>query len=309
MRRAAALTAAVALACGALLATSEARAGSAGDPLLGSAHAVVVDEATGEVLLDKDGATSAPIASLTKLMTAMVVLDAQQDPNERLRITEDDLDHLKHTRRGVRAGTVATRRSLLELALIASDNHAASALARSYPGGMPAFLAAVQHKINALHLEQTSLVEPTGLSPDNRASALDMAKVTRAAAGYPAIAEITSRARQKVTVGGRTQAVKNTNFLVGMPGWNILLSKTGFTNEAGRCLSMRLQEAGRTVAVVLLGASAGRERANDALSIRRWLAGLPPGVRGAVSLQAAASTPVNVPSLPMSQTTGIDEFE
>jgi D-alanyl-D-alanine carboxypeptidase/D-alanyl-D-alanine endopeptidase (penicillin-binding protein 7) len=248
----------------------------AADLPLGSAHAIVVDEATGEVLLDKDGSTAAPIASMTKLMTAMVVLDAQQDPNEALSVTEDDLDTLKHTRSGVRPGTTAPRITLLELALVASDNHAAHALARNYPGGMPAFLEAVQQKAQALGLEHTVIEEPTGLSANNRSSAMDMVRIVRAAAQYPAITDVTSRRQDVVTVNGRHWLVRNTNGLVGAPGWNILLSKTGFTNEAGRCLSMRLEAAGRTVAVVLMGAVNSSGRALDAINIRRWLAGEPP---------------------------------
>jgi D-alanyl-D-alanine carboxypeptidase/D-alanyl-D-alanine endopeptidase (penicillin-binding protein 7) len=270
---------------------------------LRSAHAVVVDEATGEVLLEKDGDTAAPIASLTKLMTAMVVLDAGQDPNEALRVTHEDLDTLKHTHGGIRPGLTLSRSALLELALIASDNHAAMALARNYPGGRPAFDAAVQRKIEQLALKHTVIEEPTGLSPNNRSSALDMVKVVRAAADYPAITEITSKREHKLQVNGRTYTVHNTNKLVGAPGWNILLSKTGFTNEAGRCLSMRLQAAGRTVAVVLMGAMGSNQRTHDAQNIRRWLAGetaamphahLPRKPSANVRVQAAVqpSTPV-----------------
>jgi D-alanyl-D-alanine carboxypeptidase/D-alanyl-D-alanine endopeptidase (penicillin-binding protein 7) len=242
---------------------------------LGSAHAIVVDEATGEVLYEKDSATAAPIASLTKLMTSMLVLDARQDLQEVLEVTTDDLDRLKHTFFGVPPGTRATRQSMLELALIASDNHAASALARHYPGGLPSFRAAAAAKAVELGLASTVIEEPTGLSPRNRSSAQDMVKIVRAAAGYPEIAEASSRSRQAVQLEDRVRAVRNTNRLVGAPGWNILLSKTGFTNEAGRCISMRLEAAGRTVAVVLMGAVGSAERAMDATNIRRWLAGEP----------------------------------
>jgi D-alanyl-D-alanine carboxypeptidase/D-alanyl-D-alanine endopeptidase (penicillin-binding protein 7) len=249
---------------------------SAAQLRLASAHAVVVDDATGQVLLEKDSDTAAPIASMTKLMTAMVVLDAAPDMDEPLRVTDDDLDTLKHTYSGVAPGALVTRGDLLKLALTASDNHAAHALARNYAGGMPAFLAAVQQKEQSLGLEHTVIEEPTGLSPDNRSSALDMVKIVRAAGTYAQITEITSHAQNVVEVSGRRWTVRNTNHLVGSPGWNILLSKTGFTNEAGRCLSMRLEEAGRTVAVVLMGAVSGSQRAIDAMNIRRWLAGEPP---------------------------------
>jgi len=270
-----------------------------GEVAFRSAHAVVIDEATGEVLLEKDAATAAPIASLTKLMTAMVVLDAQQDLGEPLRIDADDMDWLKHTRGGVPVGAVVPRETLLELALIASDNHAAAALARNYPGGIAAFAQATQRKIGALGLAHTTLVEPTGLSPDNHASALDMAKVLQATQAYPLIAQITSQRTHAVRVNGQAWAVRNTNGLVGKPGWDVLASKTGFTNEAGRCLTMRLRAGGRTVSVVLIGALASSARALDALNVRRWLDGEAPlrvaeqsAARVRASMRKARAAPI-----------------
>ena len=259
--------------------------GSWGAVAFGSAHVVVVDEATGEVLLQKDAATAAPIASLTKLMTVMVVLDAQQDPSETIRIDEMDMDRLKHTQSGVPAGAVVSRGVLIELALIASDNHAAAALARNYPGGLDGFAAATDRKIQALALENTVLLEPTGLSPSNHSSALDIATVLRATSAYPLISEITSKRAHSVLIRGRPWAVRNTNGLVGKPGWEILASKTGFTNDAGRCLTMRIRAAGRTVVVVLIGAETASARSLDALNIHRWLAGKAP------LLAAATQTP------------------
>jgi len=238
----------------------------------GSAHALVVDEESGEVLLEKDAATAAPIASMTKLMTAMVVLDAHLAPDQTITITRDDLDNLKHTRSGVPVGAEFARRTLIELALMSSDNHAAAALARTYPGGRDAFLAATQRKIEALKLENTSLVEPTGLSPENHATAHDMAKIVKAAADYPQIVQATSQRSDVIKVNGRRRVFHNTNGLVGSAGWDISVSKTGFTNEAGRCLTMQLQAAGRKILVVLMGAVAGAERTLDAHRIQRWLA-------------------------------------
>jgi D-alanyl-D-alanine endopeptidase (penicillin-binding protein 7) len=265
-------------------------AATAAAPLpLRSAHAIVVDEATGEVLLQKDGVEPAPMASLTKLMTAMVVLDAQQDDDEPLRIAAADREHVKRTRGGLPVGAVASRGNLLELMLAASDNPAASALARSYPGGPAGFQDAMQSKIVGLGLAHTRIEEPTGLSPNNVSSAQDMVKVLRAAASYPAIARITSRPSQFVQVDGRLRAVHNTNPLVGAPGWNILLSKTGYTNEAGRCLTMRLEAAGRTVVVVLMGAVGSAERALDALKIRQWLGNEEVRVPLAVPVRSARS--------------------
>lgn len=240
---------------------------------LGSAHVLVMDEATGEVLLEKNADTAAPIASITKLLTAMVVLDAGLDGAEEVTITAEDLDTLKHTRAGVPPGAVLTRDSLLELALIASDNHAAAALARSFPGGHAGFRAAVASKIAALGLTDTLIEEPTGLSPANRASAADLATVLKAAGAYPVIAQITSSPTHATLVNGRPWMVRNTNGLVGKPGWNILLSKTGYTEEAGRCVVMRLQAAGRTLLVVLMGAVRSAQRTADATKLLHWLAG------------------------------------
>jgi D-alanyl-D-alanine carboxypeptidase/D-alanyl-D-alanine endopeptidase (penicillin-binding protein 7) len=247
----------------------------AGEPAFGSAHALVLDDATGEVLLEKDAHTAAPIASITKLITAMVVLDANLDPDAPITVEDADMDWLKHTRAGVPAGATLPRSELLELALIASDNHAAAALARTYPGGDPGFLAAVQAKIAVLGLADTHIEEPTGLSPANRSSAADLAAVLRAASGYAAITQITSSPRASAIVNGRRHAVRNTNALVGKPGWEILLSKTGYTQEAGRCLVMRLQAGGRTVLIVLMGAVRAAQRTADAINAVRWLTGRP----------------------------------
>lgn len=241
------------------------------DVSFGSAHALVIDEATGEVLLEKDAATAAPIASMTKLMTAMLVLDANLPGDELIRITTDDLDTLKGTTSGVAVRSEISRQDLLHLALIASDNRAAAALARSYPGSHAGFLAAAERKIAELGLEQTSIVEPTGLSPLNHASARDMAKILKAASTYPLIEDSTSRSTQWVNVNGRPRQIRNTNRLVGSPGWDILVSKTGYTREAGLCVSMRLQSAGRNILVVLMGAMARSVRMHDAFSVQRWM--------------------------------------
>jgi D-alanyl-D-alanine endopeptidase (penicillin-binding protein 7) len=243
---------------------------------LGSAHVLVIDEESGEVLLEKDAATAAPIASMTKLMTAMVVLDAKLPTDEAVRIDKADLDTLKHTRSGLPVGVQLPRRSMIEIALMSSDNHAAAALARTFPGGHDAFLAATERKIAELKLENTGLVEPTGLSPMNHASAHDMVKILKAASTYPEIVRATSQPSSQIKVNGRNRVFHNTNRFVGRPGWDISVSKTGFTNEAGRCLSMRLEAAGRKLLVVLMGAVAGPERALDVVNIHRLVAGVEP---------------------------------
>jgi D-alanyl-D-alanine carboxypeptidase/D-alanyl-D-alanine endopeptidase (penicillin-binding protein 7) len=246
------------------------------DFALHARHMMLVDEATGAVLLSKGAQESVPMASLTKLLTAMVVLDAGQDLHELLTIDTADLDTLKHTYSGLPVGASLSRDKLLELALLASDNHAASSLARHYPGGLTSFLDAVRLKASALGLASTRVLEPTGLSPDNRSSASDLAVVVRTAAKYPAIAAATTQRRGDAVVKGKPYHALNTNRLVGSPGWDILLSKTGFTNEAGRCIVMRLRAAGKTVLLVLLNASAGAGRTLDAVNVTRWLAGLTP---------------------------------
>jgi D-alanyl-D-alanine carboxypeptidase/D-alanyl-D-alanine endopeptidase (penicillin-binding protein 7) len=262
-------------------------------PQLASPRALVLDADTGKVLLAKRADQAASIASMTKLMTAMVVLDARLDANEVVRIGTADLDTIKGTYSGVPVGAAFSRGALLRLALLSSDNRAAAALARTYPGGHAAFLAAVARKSRSLGLRHTVLVEPTGLSPKNRASARDVAKVLKAAAGYPFIASVTSQPEARIAVNGTARLFRNTNKLVGQPGWRILASKTGYIREAGVCVTMLVEAAGRRALVVLMGARTGAARAQDAHSIRRWLAGetvapkAAPGPRGKGRLRGA----------------------
>ncbi|MBV8380447.1 MAG: serine hydrolase [Paucibacter sp.] len=237
-------------------------------------HVLVLDEASGRVLFQKDAEAVVPIASLSKLMTAMVLLDARQDPEEKLRISSDDVDTLKHSRSLVRVGAEMSRQSALELALIASENRAAAALARNYPGGIGAFTQALQAKIRSLGLAHTSLIEPTGLSPSNTSTAQDVARIVAAAARYPEISRITSERSTRVEINGRPRELHNTNHLVGSKGWDIQLSKTGYTDEAGRCLTMRMRSGQRDVTVVLLDADGSAQRLHDAARIRQSLAKL-----------------------------------
>lgn len=263
------------------------------EPVFHAQHVLVVDDGTGEVLMAKNPGESVPMASLTKLLTLMVVLDAGQQLDEPLTIDVADQDNLKHTRSGVPIGATLSRGKLMELALMASDNHAASSLARHYPGGLPAFLAAAEARIATLQLGGTRVIEPTGLSPQNRSTAADLAVLMREAAHYPLIVAATTKRRGEATVNGKPWPAHNTNALVGKPGWDILLSKTGFTNEAGRCLVMRLNAAGRTVRVVLLNASASAQRTLDATNVSRWLAGLAP----LKSLAAETPQPIAKPRI------------
>ncbi len=237
-------------------------------------HMLVLDE-DGRVLASKDPDAVVPIASLTKLLTAMVVLDARQDMGETLQVTAEDVDRLKHSASRVPVGARMSRRDALALALISSENRAASALARSYPGGLEGFARAAQAKLAALGLNQSRVVEPTGLSPANVSTAKEMARLAAAAARYPQIAEISSQAKAKVSVNGRVRELRNTNHLVGGKGWDIRLSKTGYTEEAGRCLTMRLRTEGKGVrhfvTVVLLDADGSAQRLADARRIRQSL--------------------------------------
>ncbi len=235
-------------------------------------HVVVVDDATGKVLMSRDADAVVPIASLTKLLTAMVVLDAKLDPNEKLRITHDDVDTLKHSKSRVRVGTQMTRLAALEMALMESENRAAAALARTFPGGEAGFVKAMQAKIRSLGLHRTAIAEPTGLSPANTSTATEMAAITAAAARYGEIERITSTKKAKVPVDGRPREIRNTNRLVGTKGWNIRVSKTGYTEEAGRCLAMRILNGKRPVTVVLLDADGSAQRLRDAALIRKSLA-------------------------------------
>lgn len=243
-------------------------------PLL-SKHVLVVEEGSGQVLYQKNADATVPIASLTKLMTAMVVLDANPDMDESISIENPELATRMHSHSRLPLGTTLPRRTVLQLALMASDNRAAESLARAYPGGMDAFLAAVAAKEQALGMLHTHIEEPTGLSPNNRSTAADLVRMAQAAAQYPEIARITTDSGDVVDVNGRPLEYHNTNRLVGRKGWedSILLSKTGTTNAAGRCLLMRVQAAGRTITLVLLNAKAGAARFLDAMKIRSFVSG------------------------------------
>lgn len=239
---------------------------------LKSEHAIVISDESGAILLEKGAEVSVPIASLTKLMTAMVILDSKPDMNEKLAINAEDVDMLKHSKSHVPIGTNLSRKQVLQLALMSSDNRAAAALARTYPGGTGAFIKAVIEKEKALGMMHTTIKEPTGLSPENTASAADLAKMAIAASHYPEIVNITTNPSDRVQMNGRAVTFHNTNHLVGAKGWDVLLSKTGFTNEAGHCLIMRIRQAGKNATLVLLNAKATAATRFDALKIRQLLA-------------------------------------
>jgi serine-type D-Ala-D-Ala endopeptidase (penicillin-binding protein 7) len=240
---------------------------------LGSQSVLVVEEGTGKILLEKNANSVVPIASLTKLMTAMVVLDARQNMDELIAIDKSDVDTFKFSTSRVPVGGKISRRDVLQLALMSSDNRAAHSLARTFPGGEAGFRAAVNNKIRALGMVNTRIEEPTGLSPNNRSSAADLVKMANAAADYPEIARMTTDSHDNIKIGKRDVQFRNTNRLVGAKGWDIGLSKTGYTEEAGRCLIMKIKAAGKNATLVLLNAKASSTRIMDALSIRRLVSG------------------------------------
>ena len=248
---------------------------SAGAVSLGSRHALLVDEQTGAVLLEKNANDIVPIASLTKLMTAMVVLDAGLDMQQAITITDADVDTLKHSSSRVPVGATFSRGTLLELALMSSDNRAAFALARTYPGGMDSFRRAVRNKGLEIGLRRTNIEEPTGLSPHNTSTATDLARLVMAAGRYPEIERLSTASADLIDVEGAATHYRNTNRLVGNSAWDIRLSKTGFTREAGRCLVMRVQAAGRSVVMILLNARESVVRTSDAMNMHKMLRGEP----------------------------------
>lgn len=246
-------------------------AGERAEPQLKSASVLVLDQDTGEVLLSRNTDNVTPIASLTKLMTALITVEAKLPLDEVIDITDADIDTLKGTGSRLRVGSSFTREDLLKLALMASENRAASALGRSYPGGKSAFVQAMNRKAGELHMGATHFVEPTGLSSSNVSSAEDLAKLVRAAHRMPLIREYSTMAHYDVKVNGRPASFVNTNALVRGGSWDIGLSKTGFINEAGRCLVMQANFNARSVIIVLLDSIGKYTRVADAKRIRQWL--------------------------------------
>ncbi len=242
-----------------------------GKVFLRSSAVLVQDANSGQTILAKNSDSVMPIASITKLMTAMVLLDSGVDMKQRVVVSRQDVDHLKGTRSRLRPGSSLTRDDLLLLALMASENRAAAALARTYPGGTEAFVAAMNAKARALGMQDTRYVDPTGLNSDNVSSPRDLARLVKAAADYPQIRAYTTRGRARVEARGRTLAYHNTNRLVSNPHWDIDLSKTGYISEAGRCLVMQVTVASRELIVVLLDSWGKYSRIGDANRIRKWL--------------------------------------
>lgn len=238
---------------------------------LRSSAVMVQDAETGEVVIDKNSDAAVPIASITKLMTAMVLLDRGLDLEQRIVVSREDVDRVKGTRSRLMPGTVLTRDELLLLALMASENRAATALARTYPGGIPAFVKAMNEKAAELNMTDSRFVEPSGLSAANVASPRDLVKLVRAAHAYPLIRDYSTRERATVNAFKRPLRFVNTNNLVRNSHWDIELSKTGYISEAGRCLVMHVRLASKDLIVVLLDSWGKQSRIGDANRIRKWL--------------------------------------
>src|SRR5690606_30935938 len=230
-----------------------------------------VSERTGDVLFEQNSAKAVPIASITKLMTAMVVLDARQRLSEPLTITSDDIDRLKNTGSRLRVGTRLQREELMHLMLMSSESRAASSLARNYPGGRKAFIEAMNVKARMLGLKDTRFADSSGLDPRNLSSPRALVRLVSASASYPLIREFSTASERYVRLGQRMERFANSNPLVNDPKWEVGLSKTGFIREAGRCLVMQTWVEGEPVIMVLLNSQGTWTRTADAKRVRTWL--------------------------------------
>ncbi|BBS88897.1 D-alanyl-D-alanine endopeptidase [Aeromonas media] len=267
---------AIALVCGLMGLLGSQAALAAPNPAklqLKSGSALVMDINTGKTLYQKNPAQVRPIASLTKLMTALVVLDARQNLNQTLTIDQNDRDNIKHTYSRVRMGTKVSRRDALHLALMSSENRMASALARHYPGGRSAFIRAMNNKARQLGMRNSRFYDSTGLSTRNVSTARDLAKLIAAAYRQPLIRQFTQDTNKEMrfSTPAYNLMFNNTNPLVKNPDWDVRLSKTGYTDEAGRCLLMRAKPDQQELAIVLLNSVGKRTPVGDANRIRKWL--------------------------------------
>lgn len=259
------------------------------DPLRLKASAVfVIDQRSGEVLVRKNENAVLPIASLTKLMTALVLTEARLPLNQVITITDDDVDHERHSRSRLRVGTSLTRGEALHLALMSSENRAAHALGRTFPGGLDAFVQAMNRKAQALGMKKTTYADPTGLSNRNQSTARDLAVVAAAASKHPLIREYSTTPEHDAVLGKRTVRFKNSDRLVKSRHWDIHLQKTGYIVEAGQCLVVNAAISGRDLIVVLLDSADKRSRIDDAERIRHWATGEPNAAVHQVSLREHA---------------------
>lgn len=257
---------------------------------LKSSAALVIDQDTHEVLFSKNDHAVLPIASLTKLMTGLLISEARLPMDELITITQDDVDTEKGSRSRLVVGTTLSRGELLHLALMSSENRAAHALGRTYPGGMPTFVSVMNAKARMLGMRDTRYVEPTGLSFHNQSTAQDLAVLVSAASTDPLVRELSTSPEHQVEVGNRVLQFNTTNRLVRSPDWDIGLQKTGYISEAGQCLVMQARIAGRKVIMVFLDSAGKFSRIADAERVRRWVETshlMPQQLTHTVSAQAA----------------------
>ena len=238
---------------------------------LHSSVALVVDQETQEVLYSKNDHVVLPIASLTKLMTGLVIAEANLPMDERIRITQADVDTEKGSSSRLAVGTELSRGDLMHLSLMSSENRAAHALGRTFPGGMDLFISRMNQRARSLGMTDTRYVEPTGLSSQNQSSANDLAVLAAKAYNEPMLRELSTSQGREVAVGSRTLQYNNTNGLIKNPQWDIGLQKTGYISEAGRCLVMQAQVSGRKLIMVFLDSTGKFSRIGDAERVRKWL--------------------------------------
>jgi serine-type D-Ala-D-Ala endopeptidase (penicillin-binding protein 7) len=244
------------------------------EPKLKSSSVLIVDQSDSSVLYSRNSDVAAPIASITKLMTALVVLDARQPMDQSLEITEAELDLPKMNASRLSVGTVLTRGDLMHLALMASENRAAHALGANYPGGLTAFVRAMNAKAAELGMQNAHFADPTGLSSDNVASPEDLSKLVIAASKNPVIREYSTDKNYTVRVHRHLVEYHNTDNLVANPTWNIIVQKTGYISEAGKCLVMEAVIEGRNVVIVLLDSLGKYTRVADAKRVKSWMESL-----------------------------------
>ena len=244
---------------------------TADDLDLKSSVAYVIDQDTNEVLLSKNDQAVLPIASITKLMTGVVISEAKLSMDESITITQDDVDTEKGSSSRLKVGTTLTRGELLHLSLMASENRAAHALGRTYPGGLQAFVDLMNAKAAALGMRDTRYIEPTGLSSKNQSSAKDLATLVSLAYQDPILRELSTSPSHQVEVGKHTLNYKTTNRLIKNPNWDIGLQKTGYISEAGQCLVMQAKIAGRKLIMVFLDSAGKLSRIADAERVRKWV--------------------------------------
>jgi D-alanyl-D-alanine endopeptidase (penicillin-binding protein 7) len=263
---------------------------------LRSSVALVIDQDTREVLFSKNDSVVLPIASLTKLMTGLLISEAHLPSDELITITQDDVDTEKGSRSRLTVGSTLPRGELLHLALMSSENRAAHALGRTYPGGLATFVSVMNAKAKMLGMKDTRYVEPTGLSSRNQSSAQDLALLVNAAYADATVRELSTSPEYQVEVGNRVLQYNTTNRLVKSPDWDIGLQKTGYISEAGQCLVMQARIAGRKLIMVFLDSAGKFGRIGDAERVRRWVEANPHMINPAAATRQPSLAAAHVAS-------------